>query len=178
MNFGELASNGSAHDLPVVCGARSRLRPTKIQLQPLGGHRVRAVLEPFERGFGHTFGNALRGVLLSSMVGCAPTEVVMAGVAHENAAIDGVREDVLDIMLNLKGVVFRLHDRDEATLVLRKEGGGPVTASDILTPGDVDVINPGQLIAHLAQGGKELTRFLRADKAGERLFKDLISAKA
>ena len=154
MNFGELASRGSAHGQPVVCGARSRLRPRKIELQPLGGHRVRAVLGPFERGFGHTFGNALRRVLLSSMVGCAPTEVVMAGVAHEHAAIDGVREDVLDIMLNLKDVVFRLHNRDEATLVLRKEAVGPLTAGDILTPGDVDVINPEHLLAHLPQGVK------------------------
>ena len=154
MNFGELASRGSAHGQPVVCGARSQLRPRKIELQPLGGHRVRAVLEPFERGFGHTFGNALRRVLLSSMVGCAPTEVVMAGVAHEQAAIDGVQEDALDIMLNLKDVVFRLRNRDEATLVLRKEVVGPVTAGDILTPGDVDVINPGHHIAHLVQGGK------------------------
>ena len=68
------------------------LRPRTIQLQPLGGHRVRAVLEPFERGLGHTFGNALRRVLLSSMAGCAPTEVIVAGVAHGNTAIDGVQE--------------------------------------------------------------------------------------
>jgi DNA-directed RNA polymerase subunit alpha len=154
MNFGELTSRGSAHGLAVACGARPRLRPMKTQVQSLGGHRVRAILEPFERGFGHTFGSALRRVLLSSMVGCAPTELVMAGVAHENAAIDGVREDVLDIMLNLKDVVFRLHNRDEATLVLRKEAVGPVTAGDILTPRDVEVINPGHLIAHLAQSGK------------------------
>lgn len=154
MNFGELASRGSAHGLAVSYGARSRLRPERIQVQSLGGQRVRAILEPFERGFGHTFGSALRRVLLSSMVGCAPTEVVMAGVAHENAAIDGVREDVLDIMLNLKGVVFHLHNRDVATVLLRKEAVGPVTAGDILTPGDVDVINPQHLIAHLAESGK------------------------
>ena len=154
MNFGELTSSGSAHGLAVGCGARSQMRQGKIQVQSLGGHRVRAVLEPFESGFGHTFGNALRRVLLSSMVGSAPTEVVMAGVAHESAAIDGVREDVLDIMLNLKDVVFRLHNRDEATLVLRKEAVGPVTARDILIPGGVDVINPRHLIASLAQGGK------------------------
>lgn len=154
MNFGELTSSGSAHGLSVVCDARPLLRPRTIQLQPLGGHRVRAVLEPFERGFGHTFGNALRRVLLSSMVGCAPTEVIVAGVAHENTAIDGVQEDVHEIMLNLKGVVFRLRNRDEATLVLHKEAVGPVTAGDILTPGDVDVINPGHLIAHLAQSGR------------------------
>jgi DNA-directed RNA polymerase subunit alpha len=111
-------------------------------------------LEPFERGYGHTLGNALRRVLLSSMVGYAPTEVTIAGVLHEYSTIDGVQEDVVHIMLNLKGVVFRLHNRDEVTLVLRKEGEGPVTAGDIQTPHDVEIINPDHVIAHLAQGGK------------------------
>jgi DNA-directed RNA polymerase subunit alpha len=131
------------------------LKPTKaIQVEPLGGHRARAVLEPFERGYGHTLGNALRRVLLSSMVGYAPTEVTIAGVLHEYSTIDGVQEDVVNILLNLKGVVFRLHNRDEVTLVLRKEGEGPVRAADIQTPHDVEVINPDHVIAHLSQGGK------------------------
>jgi DNA-directed RNA polymerase subunit alpha len=131
------------------------LKPTKaIQVEPLGGHRARAVLEPFERGYGHTLGNALRRVLLSSMVGYAPTEVTIAGVLHEYSTIDGVQEDVVNILLNLKGVVFRLHNRDEVTLVLRKEGEGPVKAADIQTPHDVEIINPDHVIAHLAQGGK------------------------
>jgi DNA-directed RNA polymerase subunit alpha len=131
------------------------LKPTKaIQVEPLGGHRAKATLEPFERGYGHTLGNALRRVLLSSMVGYAPTEVTIAGVLHEYSTIDGVQEDVVHIMLNLKGVVFKLHNRDEVTLVLRKEGEGPVLASDIQTPHDVEIINPGHVIAHLAQGGK------------------------
>ena len=131
------------------------LKPTKaIQVESLGGHRAKATLEPFERGYGHTLGNALRRVLLSSMVGYAPTEVTIAGVLHEYSTIDGVQEDVVHIMLNLKGVVFKLHNRDEVTLVLRKEGEGPVLASDIQTPHDVEIINPGHVIAHLAQGGK------------------------
>ncbi len=130
------------------------LKPKAIQVESLGGHRAKAVLEPFERGYGHTLGNALRRVLLSSMVGYAPTEVTIAGVLHEYSAIDGVQEDVVHIMLNLKGVVFRLHNRDEVTLVLRKEGEGPVTAADIQTPHDVEIINPEHVIAHLAQGGK------------------------
>ncbi|MCA0239367.1 MAG: DNA-directed RNA polymerase subunit alpha [Proteobacteria bacterium] len=130
------------------------LKPKAIQVEVLGGHRAKAILEPFERGYGHTLGNALRRVLLSSMVGYAPTEVTIAGVLHEYSAIDGVQEDVVHIMLNLKGVVFRLHNRDEVTLVLRKEGEGPVTAADIQTPHDVEVINPDHVIAHLAQGGK------------------------
>jgi DNA-directed RNA polymerase subunit alpha len=130
------------------------LKPKAIQVEPLGGHRAKATLEPFERGYGHTLGNALRRVLLGSMVGYAPTEVTIAGVLHEYSAIDGVQEDVVHIMLNLKGVVFRLHNRDEVTLVLRKEGEGPVTAGDIQTPHDVEIINPEHVVAHLSQGGK------------------------
>ena len=130
------------------------LKPKAIQVEPLGGHRAKATLEPFERGYGHTLGNALRRVLLSSMVGYAPTEVTIAGVLHEYSAIDGVQEDVVHIMLNLKGVVFRLHNRDEVTLVLRKEGEGPVTAGDIQTPHDVEIINPEHVILNLAHGGK------------------------
>ena len=130
------------------------LKPKAIVAEPLGGHRAKVTLEPFERGYGHTLGNALRRVLLSSMVGYAPTEVTIAGVLHEYSTIDGVAEDVVHIMLNLKGVVFRLHNRDEVTLVLRKEGEGPVTAADIQTPHDVEVVNPEHVIANLAQGGK------------------------
>ena len=130
------------------------LKPKAIQVEPLGGHRAKVTLEPFERGYGHTLGNALRRVLLSSMVGFAPTEVTIAGVLHEYSAIDGVQEDVVHIMLNLKGVVFRLHNRDEVTLVLRKDGEGPVTAADIQTPHDIEIVNPGHVIAHLSQGGK------------------------
>jgi DNA-directed RNA polymerase subunit alpha len=130
------------------------LKPKAILVEPLGGHKAKATLEPFERGYGHTLGNALRRVLLSSMVGYAPTEVTIAGVLHEYSAIDGVQEDVVHIMLNLKGVVFRLHNRDEVTLVLRKEGEGAVTAGDIQTPHDVEIINPEHVIAHLSQGGK------------------------
>ena len=130
------------------------LKPKAINVEPLGGHRAKVTLEPFERGYGHTLGNALRRVLLSSMVGYAPTEVTIAGVLHEYSTVDGVSEDVVHIMLNLKGVVFRLHNRDEVTLVLRKEGEGPVTAGDIQTPHDVEIINPDHVIAHLSQGGK------------------------
>lgn len=130
------------------------LKPKAIQVEPLGGHRARVTLEPFERGYGHTLGNALRRVLLSTMVGFAPTEVTIAGVLHEYSALDGVQEDVVHIMLNLKGVVFRLHNRDEVTLVLRKDGAGPVTAADIQTPHDVEIVNPEHLICHLSQGGK------------------------
>ncbi|MCO5977164.1 DNA-directed RNA polymerase subunit alpha [Ideonella oryzae] len=130
------------------------LKPKAIVAEPLGGNRAKVTLEPFERGYGHTLGNALRRVLLSSMVGYAPTEVTIAGVLHEYSTVDGVAEDVVHIMLNLKGVVFRLHNRDEVTLVLRKEGEGPVKAADIQTPHDVEIVNPDHVIAHLAHGGK------------------------
>jgi DNA-directed RNA polymerase subunit alpha len=111
-------------------------------------------MEPFERGYGHTLGNALRRVLLSSMVGYAPTEVQISGVVHEYSTVDGLREDVVDLLLNLKGVVFKLHNRDEVFLTLRKDSPGPVTAGDIDVPHDVEVINGDHVIASLTEGGK------------------------
>ena len=130
------------------------LKPKIIAVEPLGDHHAKVVMEPFERGYGHTLGNALRRVLLSSMVGYAPTEVTIAGVVHEYSTIDGVQEDVVNLLLNLKGVVFKLHNRDEVTVSLRKDGEGVVTAADIELPHDVEIINPGHVIAHLSAGGK------------------------
>ena len=130
------------------------LKPKTIQVEQLAANKAKVTLEPFERGYGHTLGNALRRVLLSSMVGYSATEVTIAVVLHEYSSIDGVQEDVVNILLNLKGVVFKLHNRDEVTLSLRKDGEGPVLASDIQTPHDVEIINPDHVIAHLSQGGK------------------------
>ena len=130
------------------------LKPKTINVEQLGHNRAKVTLEPFERGYGHTLGNALRRVLLSSMVGHAATEVTIAGVLHEYSSIDGVQEDVVNILLNLKGVVFKLHNRDDVTLSLRKDGEGVVTARDIQTPHDVEIINPDHVIANLSQGGK------------------------
>ncbi len=130
------------------------LKPKTINVEQLGANRAKVTLEPFERGYGHTLGNALRRVLLSSMVGHAATEVTIAGVLHEYSSIDGVQEDVVNILLNLKGVVFKLHNRDEVTLSLRKEGEGPVTAADIQTPHDVEIVNPEHVIMNLSHGGK------------------------
>jgi DNA-directed RNA polymerase subunit alpha len=130
------------------------LKPKTIRSSNLRVNKAKVTLEPFERGYGHTLGNALRRVLLSSMVGYSATEVTIAGVLHEYSSIDGVQEDVVNILLNLKGVVFKLHNRDEVTLSLRKDGEGPVLASDIQTPHDVEIINPDHVIAHLSQGGK------------------------
>ena len=130
------------------------LKPRIVDVQNLSPNHARVTMEPFERGYGHTLGNALRRVLLSSMPGYAPTEVQIAGVVHEYSTLDGVREDVVDILLNLKGVVFRLHNRAEAILSLKKKGEGPVTAADIEPAHDVEIVNPDHVIAHLAAGGK------------------------
>jgi DNA-directed RNA polymerase subunit alpha len=130
------------------------LKPKTINVEQLAANRAKVTLEPFERGYGHTLGNALRRVLLSSMVGHAATEVTSAGVLPEYSSIDGVQEDVVNILLNLKGVVFKLHNRDEVTLSLRKDGEGPVTAADIQTPHDVEIINPEHVIVNLSHGGK------------------------
>ena len=130
------------------------LKPRIVDVQNFSPYHAKVTMEPFERGYGHTLGNALRRVLLSSMPGYAPTEVQIAGVVHEYSTLDGVREDVVDILLNLKGVVFRLHNREEAILTLKKEGEGPVTASDIEAAHDVEVVNPDHIVANLASGGK------------------------
>ena len=130
------------------------LKPRIIDVQSTSPFHAKVVMEPFERGYGHTLGNALRRVLLSSMPGYAPTEVRITGVLHEYSALAGVQEDVVDILLNLKGVVMKLHNRDHVLLKLAKSGEGAVTAADIEPNHDVEIINPEHVIAHLTPGGK------------------------
>jgi DNA-directed RNA polymerase subunit alpha len=130
------------------------LKPRIIDVQAVAPFHAKVTMEPFERGYGHTLGNALRRVLLSSMPGYAPTEVKINGVVHEYSALDGVQEDVVDILLNLKGIVLKLHNRDEATLTLKKQGEGVVTAGDIEPQHDIEIVNPEHVIAHLTAGGK------------------------
>jgi DNA-directed RNA polymerase subunit alpha len=130
------------------------LKPRIIDVTNLGPYHAKVIMEPFERGYGHTLGNALRRILLSSMPGYAPTEVKITGVLHEYSTLDGVREDVVDLLLNLKGLVLKLHNREEALLNLKKEGEGPVRASDIEGVHDVEIVNPDHIIANLAAGGK------------------------
>ena len=130
------------------------LKPRIIDVQNISPFHAKVTMEPFERGYGHTLGNALRRVLLSSMPGFAATEVKMNGVLHEYSTIDGVQEDVVDILLNLKGIVLKLHHREEVTLILRKQGEGVVTAGDIEPMHDVEIVNPDHVIAHLTAGGK------------------------
>lgn len=130
------------------------LTPRIINVQNISPLHAKVTMEPFERGYGHTLGNAIRRVLLSSMPGFAPTEVQISGVVHEYSALDGVQEDVVDILLNLKGIVLKLHNQTEAILMLNKKGEGVVTAGDIEAGHDVEIINPDHVVAHLTAGGK------------------------
>jgi len=130
------------------------LTPRIIDVQNISPLHAKVVMEPFERGYGHTLGNALRRILLSSMTGFAPTEVKIAGVVHEYSALDGVQEDVVDILLNIKGIVLKLHNNDEAFISLKKSGKCVVTAGDIEVGHDVEILNPDHVIAHLTADGK------------------------
>lgn len=129
------------------------LKPRQIDVDTLSATRAKVSMQPFERGFGHTLGNALRRILLSSMNGFAPTEVSIAGVLHEYSTLDGVQEDVVDILLNIKGIVFKLHGRTDVLVTLKKSGAGAVRASDIELPHDVEIINPDHVLCHLAENG-------------------------
>ncbi len=131
------------------------LTPQKINVDAKGDTRAQITLEPLERGFGHTLGNALRRILLSSMPGCAITEVEIDGVLHEYSAIEGVQEDVIEILLNLKGVALVMNGKDEAELTLSKKGAGPVTAGDIQVDHDIEIRNPDHVICHL-NGNSEI----------------------
>ncbi len=130
------------------------LKPRLVGVQQLSDTRAKVTLEPLERGFGHTLGNALRRILLSSMRGAAVTEVEIDGVLHEYTTIEGVQEDVIEILLNLKGLALKMTNRDEATLTLSKKGPGPVVAGDIQLDHDVELINPEHLIGHLTKSGE------------------------
>ena len=130
------------------------LKPRSVRVQSQTENKARIVIEPFERGFGHTLGNALRRVLLSSMPGCAVTEVDIDGVLHEYTSIEGVQEDVVEILLNIKDIAIRMHSRDHAELILHKSGPGAVTAADITTDHDIEVVNPDLVIANLTSTGE------------------------
>ena len=129
------------------------LTPKHIQVDQASDTRASVVLEPLERGFGHTLGNALRRILLSSMPGCAITEVEIDGVLHEYSAIEGVQEDVIEILLNLKGVAVRLNSVDEAEITLDVKGPAVVTAGDFQLGHDIEIANPNHVIANLNDNG-------------------------
>lgn len=128
------------------------LTPQQIKVDQVTPTFSKITMEPFERGFGYTVGNALRRILLSSMPGAAITEVQIENVLHEYSTVDGMQEDVIDMMLNLKGVAIKLHgDRDSAELTLTKKGKGPVKAGDITLDADTEIMNPEHVIAHLTK---------------------------
>jgi DNA-directed RNA polymerase subunit alpha len=129
------------------------LRPRLVGIETVSATRAKVTLEPLERGFGHTLGNALRRILLSSMPGCAVTEVEIDGVLHEYSSKEGVQEDIIEILLNLKGLAIGLEGKDEAVLTLTKSGEGPVTAADIQHDGDVEIANPEHVICNLTGDG-------------------------
>ena len=139
------------------------LKPRVVDVQAITNNHARIVIEPMERGFGHTLGNALRRVLLSSIPGCAVTQVEIEGVVHEYSTIEGVQEDVIDILLNLKSLAVNLHGRDEVMLSLAKKGPGIVTAGDIELSHDVEILNPEMVIVHLAESG-DLRMSIKVEK--------------
>ena len=139
------------------------LKPRSVKVTETAARQARIVIEPFERGFGHTLGNALRRVLLSSMPGCAVTEVEIEGVLHEYTSIEGVQEDVVDILLNLKSIAIEMHARDSVELRLSKKGPGPVTAGDIQIDHDVVIVNPELVIANLNKS-VELSMTLKIER--------------
>ena len=130
------------------------LTPRTIDVKESSAMRAKVTLEPLERGFGHTLGSALRRILLSSMPGCAITEAQIDGVLHEYSAIEGVQEDVIEILLNLKGVAVKMGGRDDAEVTLSKKGPGVVTAGDIKLDHDVEITNPEHVICHLSANGE------------------------
>ena len=130
--------------------ATEMLTPRNIDVTSYNPTHAKVVLEPLERGFGHTLGNALRRILLSSMNGCAIVEAEIDGVEHEYSAIEGVQEDVMEILLNLKGVAVVMEGRDETQVTLSATGPGPVTAADIQVDSHVEIINPDHVIANLS----------------------------
>ena len=139
------------------------LKPRVVKVTAVNDLQAKVVIEPFERGFGHTLGNALRRILLSSMPGAAITEAEIEGVLHEYTSIEGVQEDVVDILLNLKQVAVTMNTRDTAELRVSKKGPGPVTAADIQLDHDVEIMNPELVIANLTKAG-ELNMILRVER--------------
>jgi len=140
------------------------LIPRLVDIDAINPTRSKVVLEPLERGFGHTLGNALRRILLSSMPGCAVTEVEIDGVLHEYSAKEGVQEDIIEILLNLKGLAVTLEGKDEVFLTLTKSGVGPVTAADIQHDGDVTIANPDHVICHLTTDSSDISMRIRVER--------------
>jgi DNA-directed RNA polymerase subunit alpha len=143
--------------------ATEMLTPRNIDVTSYDATHAKVVLEPLERGFGHTLGNALRRILLSSMTGCAIVEVEIDGVEHEYSTIEGIQEDVMEILLNLKGVAVVMEGRDETNVSLNVQGPAVVTAADIVCDNHLEVVNPEHVIATIS-GNKSLNMQLRVTR--------------
>ena len=133
------------------------LKPRIVNIENVSLNNTRVTLEPLERGFGHTLGSALRRIMLSSIVGSSVTELSIEGVQHEYSTIEGIQEDVIDIMLNLKDVAFKMNGSSNASLKLSKNEVGQVTAGDIELTGDIEVVNPDHVIANITTKGSSLS---------------------
>jgi len=132
------------------------LKPNLVDIEMISKSKSKIIIQPLERGFGHTLGNALRRVLLSSMPGSAVTEVSIDNILHEYSTIDGVQEDVLEILLNIKKLALVLHEKEKIEIVLRKKGNGPVLASDIEDHPNLEIKNPDFCIANITNDKTEL----------------------
>ncbi len=140
------------------------LKPHLVDIEQLSSTHAKVILEPLERGFGHTLGNALRRILLSSMPGCAVTEVEIDGVLHEYSSKEGVQEDILEVLLNLKGLAVKVQNKDDVFLTLSKSGIGPVVAADITHDGDVEIVNPNYVICHLTDENASINMRIRVQR--------------
>ncbi|AEI75040.1 DNA-directed RNA polymerase subunit alpha [Candidatus Moranella endobia PCVAL] len=141
------------------------LKPRLVEIEQINSTQAKVTLEPLERGFGHTLGNALRRIMLSSMPGCAVTEAEIDGVLHEYSTKEGVQEDILEILLNLKGLAVRVQGKkDEVILTLNKAGIGPVTAADIIHDVDVEIVKPKQVLCHLTDNHASINMRIKVQR--------------
>ncbi|EGT82427.1 DNA-directed RNA polymerase subunit alpha [Haemophilus quentini] len=140
------------------------LKPRLVDIEQISSTHAKVILEPLERGFGHTLGNALRRILLSSMPGCAVTEVEIDGVLHEYSSKEGVQEDILEVLLNLKGLAVKVQNKDDVILTLNKSGIGPVVAADITYDGDVEIVNSNHVICHLTDENASISMRIRVQR--------------
>ncbi len=141
------------------------LKPHLVDIEQISSTHAKVTLEPLERGFGHTLGNALRRILLSSMPGCAVTEVEIDGVLHEYSSKEGVQEDIIEVLLNLKGLALKLqNDKNDVFLTLNKSGIGPVTAADIAKDNDIEIANPDHIICHLTDENASINMRIRVQR--------------